>query len=149
LESVRRDWPSIAKRLQRGLLKRLFQDEELLPFVKEMIESVRSGEADGELVYTKRIRKGSLDRYTASSPPHVQAARKLEARQGRKGGGVIHYLITTEGPEPLMGFDPENMTIDRAHYVQKVLRPVAEAILSEVGSSFSEALGEPQQLDLI
>ncbi len=149
LESVRRDWPGIAKRLQEGMLERLFRDEELLPFVKNMIVDVRSGELDHELVYTKRIRKGSLDRYTASSPPHVQAARKFEERQGRRARSVIHYLITEDGPEPLEGFNHARMKIDRKHYVEKVLRPVAETILCEVGSSFSEALGEPQQLDLI
>ncbi len=39
--------------------------------------------------------------------------------------------------------------IDRKHYVERVLEPVADAILCEVGSSFAEALGEGQQLELI
>jgi len=75
LESVRRDWPAVARRLQRGMLERLFSDEEILPFVKELLTRLRAGELDAELVYAKRVRKGSLDRYTATTPPHVQAAR--------------------------------------------------------------------------
>ncbi|MBW2229144.1 MAG: DNA polymerase II [Deltaproteobacteria bacterium] len=149
LESIRRDWPAVARRLQEGMLTRLFHDQDLLPFTQQVIEGVLSGELDAELVYAKRIRKGSLDRYTASSPPHVQAARKLEERTGQAPRGVIRYVITPAGPEPIQHGEtlPEN--IDRRHYIERVLRPVGENILSEVGLSFSEALGEPQQLDLL
>ena len=77
LESVRRDWPAVAGRLQEGLLERVFTARELLPFVRDLVAEVRAGDRDAELVYVKRIRKGSVDNYKASSPPHVQAARKL------------------------------------------------------------------------
>ena len=149
LESVRRDWPRIARRLQEGMLTRLFRDEEILPFVREVIGAVRSGELDSELVYSKRIRKGSLDRYTASSPPHVQAARKLEEEHGGKPGPVIHYWVSQTGPEPLLGGEIPADRVDRKHYLERVLQPVADAILGEFGSSFAEALGEGQQLSLI
>jgi len=145
LESVRRDWPRIAHRLQEGMLERLFTDREVLPFVKELVEKLRSGELDGELVYVKRIRKGSLDRYTATTPPHIRAARKA----GRAVGPVIHYVITREGPEPVLPGSPLPAGIDRGHYLERVLRPVADAILSEIGQSFDQALGVPQQLELI
>jgi DNA polymerase elongation subunit (family B) len=39
--------------------------------------------------------------------------------------------------------------IDRRHYVERVLRPVADAILVEIGHSFDEATGQPQQLSLL
>ena len=149
LESVRRDWPRIARRLQEGMLTRLFRDEDILPFVREVIAALRSGELDAELVYTKRIRKGSLDRYTASSPPHVQAARKLEEQHGGKPGPVIHYWISQTGPEPLLGGSLPADQVDRKHYLDRVLQPVADAILEELGSSFAEALGEGQQLPLL
>ena len=149
LESVRRDWPRVAQRLQEGMLTRLFRDEEVLPFVRETIAAVRSGELDKELVYSKRIRKGSLDRYTESSPPHVKAARKLEERQGTKAGPVVHYWIGRSGPEPLLPGEIPPDEIDRKHYVERVLEPVADAILCEIDSSFAEALGEGQQLKLI
>ena len=38
--------------------------------------------------------------------------------------------------------------IDHAHYVERVLRPVADAILVPLGHSFDEALGQPRQLGL-
>jgi DNA polymerase-2 len=145
LESVRRDWPQIARRLQEGMLERLFTDREVLPFVERMVERMRAGELDDELVYVKRIRKGSLDRYTATTPPHIRAARKVAGAVGP----VIHYVITQNGPEPVLPGRPLPAGIDRRHYVEKVLRPVADGIFSETGQSFDEALGEPQQLTLL
>jgi DNA polymerase-2 len=145
LESVRRDWPQIAHRLQEGMLERLFTEREVLPFVKQLVEQMRAGELDDELVYVKRIRKGSLERYTATTPPHIRAARKVAGAVGP----VVHYVITREGPEPILPGRPLPAGIDRRHYVERVLRPVADGILSEIGQSFDEALGVPQQLKLL
>ena len=64
-------------------------------------------------------------------------------------GSVIRYVITTTGPEPMAPGDPLPDHIDRHHYLEKVLRPVAEAILSEIGLHFSDAIGEPRQLKLL
>ncbi|MFP8874486.1 MAG: DNA polymerase II, partial [Myxococcota bacterium] len=144
LESVRRDWPAITRRLQKGMLERLFRDEDVLPFVREIIEELQSGNLDEELVYVKRVRKSSLDHYTASTPPHIQAARKA----GGTLRGVIRYVITDTGPEPMLPGQPIPAGIDRRHYLEKVLRPVADAILPEIGHSFDEALGRPRQLSM-
>ena len=144
LESVRRDWPAVARRLQRGLLERAFTDAPVLPFVREVVDAVRRGELDGELVYAKRVRKGSLDRYTGAAPPHVQAARKAGAR----AGPLVRYVVTAGGPEPVFHGQPLPADIDRSHYVERVLRPIAEAILEPLGLHSEDALGEPRQLGL-
>ncbi len=145
LEAVRRDWPPIAGELQRGTLGRVFRDEDPLPFLTELVARVRSGACDDALVYVKRVRKGSLDRYTKATPPHVQAARKLAGPPGP----VIRYVITQSGPEPVQLGHPLPPGIDHGHYVEKVLRPVAEAILAPLELSFDAATGDPQQLRLI
>jgi len=145
LEAVRRDWPAVAARLQLGMLERLFRHAELAPFVRETLAQLRSGELDAECVYTKRVRKGALDRYTTTTPPHVQAARKA----GGRAGPVVHYLVTRTGPEPVLPGRPLPEGIDHSHYVEKVLRPVAEAILAPLGQSFDEAAGQPRQLSLL
>jgi len=144
LESVRRDWPRIAHRLQEGMLVRLFSDRPVAPFVSQIVEQLRAGNLDDELVYSKRIRKGSLDRYTTNAP-HIQAARKA----GRHAGRIIHYVLTATGPEPVLPGRPLPDAIDHVHYVEKVIRPVAVSILDELGLSFEEALGEPHQLSLL
>jgi DNA polymerase-2 len=145
LESVRRDWPAIARRLQRGMLERIFADRDPVPFVREVVASVRAGELDAELVTAKRLRKGAVDRYTATTPPHVQAARKAPGRVGP----VVRYVVTRAGPEPVLPGRALPAGIDREHYVDKVLRPVADAILRELGSDFDEVEGLPRQLTLV
>jgi len=145
LESVRRDWPAIAKRLQEGILRRAFEGSEVMPFVRELTEEIRSGARDPELIYVKRIRKGSLESYTSTTPPHIQAARKLKGGSGP----VIRYVVTQGGPEPVVPGHALPVRIDYRHYIERVVRPIADAILSELGCSFDEAVGNPTQLSLL
>lgn len=145
LESVRSDWPQIAGRLQRGLLSRVFREQDPVPFVAELARGVRAGLFDPELVIRKGLRKGSLDRYTKTTPQHIQAARKLPGTVGRD----IRYVVCLSGPEPVSFGQPLPGEIDREYYVERVLRPVAESILEPLGRSFDEALGRPVQLNLL
>ncbi len=145
LESVRRDWPAVAGRLQRGMLTRLFTDVEVAPYVRELVVQLLAGDLDDELVYVKRIRKGSVERYTATTPPHIQAARKA----GDQIGPVVRYVITHDGPEPVFPGRALPEKLDRHHTIDHVLRPIADAILSHLGSSFDEAADQPRQLPLL
>lgn len=144
LESVRRDWPAVARRLQEGVLEHVFGDRDPMPFVRDVVARVREGALDHELVYAKRVRKGSVERYTGAVPPHVQAARKA----GPAAGPVIRYVVTRSGPEPVLPGHPLPEGIDREHALERVLRPVADAILPEVGHSFDEALGRLRQMEM-
>jgi DNA polymerase-2 len=154
LEAVRRDWPAAAGRLQEGMLERAFAGERVAPFVRRFVEELLAGARDAELVYAKRVRKASLDRYTATTPPHVQAARKL-AERGVRVGPVVRYVVTASGPEPVLPGAPLPAAIDRRHCVDHVLAGVADAILIELGeegaASLDEILGRraPKQLDLL
>ena len=58
-------------------------------------------------------------------------------------------MITKSGPEPVEHGVPLPDDIDRAHYIEKILRPIADAILGEVDQTFGDALGEAKQLDLL
>jgi DNA polymerase-2 len=145
LEAVRRDWPELSRRLQRGLLERLFREEPVLPWLKELVAEVRSGALDEECVYTKRLRKGDHSRYVKGIPPHVQAARKA----GKDAGTVIRYVMTASGPEPVLRGRPFPRDIDRNHILEKLMRPIADAILPEIRTTFDEALGKPVQLQLL
>jgi DNA polymerase-2 len=145
LEAVRRDWPRVARRLQRGVLALVFTDRPVEPFVREIVERVRGGGLDEELVFRKAIRKGALEQYTATTPPHVQAARKAGAAAGRE----VRYVITKRGPEPVAPGAPLPEDIDREYYVEKVLRPVAQSILEPLELRFEEIAGLPSQLNLL
>ena len=145
LEAVRRDWPAVVRRLQIGMLERVFTDRPVQPFVKEVVGSLLDGELDRELVIRRRLRKGAVERYQSRIPPHVEAAR----RAGSAVTGEVRYVVTQTGPEPVLPGRTFPPNPDRMHYVEQVLRPVADAILCHLDSSFDEALGRPTQLNLL
>ena len=140
LEVVRRDWTGLAKGVQRELYRRLFTDERVDAYLADVVRRLRAGELDDELVYRKNLRK-SADDYTASTPPHVQAARKSTQPTGR----LISYVMTTAGPEPL---DNRKHPLDREHYVDKQVRPVAEPVLDALHLDFERVIGDARQADL-
>jgi DNA polymerase elongation subunit (family B) len=75
----------------------------------------------------------------------VEAARRAGPRVDR----IVSYVVTEGGPEPVFPGEPLPTKIDYGHYVAKVLRPVAESILSLTGESVEDALGEPRQFSLL
>ncbi len=140
MEVVRRDWTELAKIVQRELYERLFADRPVEQYLGSVVADVRAGRLDDHLVYRKALRKG-LDEYTAATPPHVAAARKMS----REPGFVISYVMTSDGAEPA---DERSMPIDHEHYVQKQIRPVAEPVLTLLGLDFDKIVGDDTQLDL-
>jgi len=76
----------------------------------------------------------------------VKAARMMGGRAGR----LIEYVMTTSGPEPS---NARHAPFDYDHYVEKQIRPVAEAVLGHLGLSFDAIAGTGEegagsQLDL-
>jgi DNA polymerase-2 len=140
MEVVRRDWTALAKQVQRELYRRLFANQPVDVYLAEIVQQVRSGALDAELVYRKNLRKAADD-YTASTPPHVVAARKSTQPQGR----LISYVVTTAGAEPL---DNQQHPLDRGHYVEKQVKPVAEPVLEMLGLDFERVIGDQRQAEL-
>jgi DNA polymerase-2 len=143
MEAVRRDWTDLSKAFQRGLFERLFlgtTPEAASAYIAEFVRDLRAGRHDAHLIYRKSLRKG-LDEYTATTPPHVRAARLL----GGGARGVIEYVMTTAGPEPAAA---RRSPLDYRHYVDRQLRPIAEQVLPHLGVSFDQALGEGRQMTL-
>jgi DNA polymerase-2 len=141
MEVVRRDWTALAKQVQRELYQRLFTDQSVDAYLAEVVRKVRNGDLDADLVYRKNLRKDT-DEYTATTPPHVVAARKSTQPPGR----LVSYVMTTAGAEPL---DNVRHPLDREHYVLKQVRPVAEPVLETLGLNFERVIGDSRQLDLL
>ena len=139
MEVVRRDWTALAKQVQRELYRRLFTDQAVDAYLSDLVRKVRSGALDDALVYRKNLRKGAAE-YTATTPPHVVAARKSQVP-----GRMVSYIMTTAGPEPL---DNRQNPIDREHYVVKQVKPVAEPVLETLGLDFEQVIGDSRQIDL-
>jgi DNA polymerase-2 len=140
MEAVRGDWTELAKQVQRELYERLFSDRPVLDYLRGVIAELRDGRFDERLVYRKSLRKAP-EAYTATTPPHVAAARKI-AGQTR---GRVAYVITTRGPEPALD---RASPIDYEHYVERQLRAVAEPVLTLLGQDFDDASGARKQLML-
>ncbi len=140
MEVVRRDWTALAKQVQRELYQRLFADQAVDVYLADVVRRVRQGDLDEALVYRKYLRKDVED-YTATTPPHVVAARKSSQPVGR----LVSYVITTAGPEPM---DNIQHPVDREHYVQKQVKPVAEPVLETLGLDFERVIGDSRQIDL-
>ncbi len=140
MEVVRRDWTELAKVAQRELYARLFADDDVEDYLRGLVARVRAGEFDDALVYRKGLRK-ALASYTDSTPPHVAAARKLAGDPGR----LISYVMTTAGPEPV---GDVRHPLDREHYIERQVRPVAEPVLALRLTSFDRVQGQPRQGDL-
>lgn len=146
LESVRSDWTPLARRVQRELYRLIFSDSPYAAYLKQIVRLLKAGELNDELVYRKRLRR-PLDEYSKNRPPHVQAAQKAQDRFAKEGknrpfsaGMYIEYLITVNGPEPLLF---ASSPIDYQHYLDRQLTPVADSILMFLDDSF-EALYAPQ-----
>ena len=58
---------------------------------------------------------------------------------------LVSYVISTAGPEPT---DNIRHPLDREHYVQKQVRPVAEPVLQALGLDFDQVIGDERQFDL-
>ncbi len=141
MEVVRRDWTDLAKRVQRELYHRLFAGASVDDYLADIVKQVRNGELDDALIYRKNLRKDTDD-YTATTPPHVAAARKSTQPLGR----LISYVMTTAGPEPL---DNVLHPLDREHYIEKQVKSVAEPVLATLGLDFERVIGDSRQLDLL
>ncbi len=140
MEVVRRDWTELAKQVQRELYQRLFTGQRVDSYLSDVVRQVRAGTRDDELVYRKNLRKSAED-YTATTPPHVVAARKSTQPPER----LIRYVMTTGGAEPL---DNVQHPLDREHYIDKQVRPVAEPVLLTLGLDFEQVIGDSRQIDM-
>jgi DNA polymerase-2 len=109
-------------------------------YLADIVSKVRRGDLDEALVYRKNLRKDAED-YTATTPPHVVAARKSKLPVGR----LVSYVMTSAGPEPL---DNIQHPIDREHYVLKQVKPVAEPVLETLGLAFDRVIGDGRQMDM-
>ncbi|PFG45774.1 DNA polymerase-2 [Vibrio sp. ES.051] len=146
LESARTDWTSLAQKFQNTLYNMVFHGEDPSNYVREIVEKTNHGEFDEQLVYQKRLRR-KLHEYQKNIPPQVRAARladEINTKLGRplqyQNRGKIEYIITINGPEP---YEYLNSPIDYQHYIDKQLKPVADAILPFIGTNF-DRLSAPQ-----
>ncbi|WON77660.1 DNA polymerase II [Serratia sp. UGAL515B_01] len=140
LETVRSDWTPLAQIFQQQLYQRIFKQQPYQDLVRDYVTKTLNGEFDDQLVYRKRLRR-KLGEYQRNVPPHVRAARIADdynRQQGRplqyQNGGWISYVMTISGPEPL---ETRQSVIDYDHYLERQLKPIADAILPFLHDDFA------------
>ncbi|MFT5218626.1 MAG: DNA polymerase-2 [Planctomycetota bacterium] len=138
LETVRTDWTELARQFQQTLYRLIFDGEEYQQYIKEIVNQLNNGDWDEMLVYRKRLRK-KLSEYEKNIPPHAQAAIKAEQQFKQRGEpsryrnkSWIEYVITSVGAETR---ECQTGRLDYEHYLEKQLTPIADTILTAVGSS--------------
>ena len=141
LETVRSDWTPLAKSLQTTLYAMVFRDEDVSRYLRQFVYDTRAGLYDDQLNYRKRLRK-PLKHYVKNVPPQVKAARRADEINGAHGKplryqnkGFISYIITINGPEAV---EHQTSAVDYEHYIEKQIRPIAEAILPFIDVSYDE-----------
>ncbi len=146
LESVRTDWTPLSQEFQKTLYDMVFKNDNPENFIREYVNKTLEGLFDHKLVYQKRLRR-RLSEYKKNIPPQVRAARLADDKNAALGRplqyqskGLISYIITLNGPEPKEYLESP---IDYQHYIDKQLKPVADAILPFIGLDF-ESLNAPQ-----
>lgn len=132
LEAVRSDWTELARSFQRELLYAVFRGQDVESVVRRYVALVRSGDARSQLVYRKRLRQ-PISAYRRNIPPHVKAARQLD-----RPGSEVRYYMTTAGPQPV---EKHTAPLDYNHYVERQLKPVADAVLPFVSMDFDAVAG--------
>ncbi len=144
MDAARSDLPELARRFQTELLRLAFADRaepDLRAYCRDIALRLHRGELDAELVYTRSLRRPA-EEYESETPP-VRAARRLgwTTRRGR-----VSYVMTTAGAEPVEA--ASHLQIDHAHYLEKVLYPIATSIAEARGADARRWLGEGAQLEL-
>jgi len=149
LENVRTDWTELAKEFQAQLFEHVFADRDPTELVKSVVKHTRAGQCDAKLVYRKQLRR-KLNMYVKNVPPHVRAARFADQKNSQLGKslmyqnkGWISYVMTTSGPEPI---EYHASQLDYDHYIEKQIKPIADAVLPFIGHDFDAITSDQIEL---
>jgi DNA polymerase-2 len=139
LENIRTDWTELAKEFQAELFEYVFHDRDPSDLVKKVVQDILAGKCDAKMVYRKQLRR-KLELYVKNVPPHVRAARFADQKNHELGKsllyqnkGWISYVMTTSGPEPI---EYHTSQLDYDQYIEKQIKPIADAVLPFVGLNF-------------
>ena len=143
MEAVRSDWTPLARRFQTELLDLLFRAvsaSEVSAWKNNLLDRLRQGELDAELIYRKILRRPAQD-YHDKASPQVRAARLLGWTNQR---GSVEYWMTSQGPRPvaLPGEPP-----DYDHYREHQLRPLWDSLLEAAGLDAGPPWGKQLELE--
>ncbi|MEK6947922.1 MAG: DNA polymerase II, partial [Nanoarchaeota archaeon] len=124
LEFIRADWTELAKKFQYELFDKIFHDKEVVDYVKNFLKDLKKGKYDELLIYKKTMRK-EMEDYSVDTPTK-KVVDKLLLKGIKLDSNIISYIMTEDGPEHIEHLKHK---IDYDHYIDKQIRPIADAIL--------------------
>ncbi len=144
LETVRSDWTQISKVFQQELFRLIFNDLPVDEYICTIVNEIKGGEYDSQLIYMKKIRR-KLDDYV-NTPPHIKAcliANKALIDLGNKPkykkGSKIEYVMTLSGVMPI---ELSKGNLDYEHYIDKQIKPIADDVLPFIRKSFETIISK-------
>ncbi len=140
LETVRRDWCSLAKEVQRKVLEIVLKDKNVVGavnYVRKVIENLKNRRVKlKDLVIYEQLTK-MPEEYKQISP-HVIAAKKMRERGRSIGPGMIVMYVIAKGSgsisqraEPIEFASIEDVDID--YYINNQIIPAALRVLQVLG----------------
>ena len=135
MEAVRSDWTELAKEVQRELYARLFADQPVEDYLRERRRAscAPAGSTTGSS--TARRCASAPEAYTATTPPHVAAARKLGRRDARPHRLRDHDRRARSRPSAAQARSTTSTTSTSR------CGAVAEPVLTLLGLDLEEVLG--------
>lgn len=143
LEAVRTDWTPLAKEFQVNLYNLVFNDMPVEDWIKQFVADVRAGKKDNLLVFTRRVKKNPED-YHSGLPPSAQAVAQLQTVYPGRHYSRVEYVITLNGVEAK---ELQQSRIDYNFYIERQIKPIADAILNFLGIEFDNLIS--QQINLL
>jgi DNA polymerase I/DNA polymerase-2 len=149
LEKVRRDWSNVAKDTQERVLKLVLDKKDVkgsVKYVKDVIKKLKERKIPlKDLIIIEQLTK-PLTEYKAIGP-HVVAARKIKERGRSIGEGMPIMFVITKGKgsisERAEPFEDVNIKdIDNEYYITHQIVPAALRVLTVLGVTEEELLGE-------
>ncbi len=127
-ESKRSDWSAVAKRVQQIIAKmKLYREEDkAYEFFSNLSIDLFLGKLDNDLILSKTVTK-EISKYI-HKPPHVRAYIELLNQGITLEGGKVLYVITMDGPKPLVEGKFPDIPLDYAWYWNKQIVPIAERL---------------------
>ncbi len=149
LEKVRRDWSNIAKETQEKVLRMVLEKKDIegaIKYVQLVIKKLKKREIPlRDLTIHEQLTK-PLSEYKAIGP-HVVAARKIKERGRPIGEGMVIMFVITKGKgsiseraEPIEDISVKD--IDEEYYIKHQIIPAALRILTVLGVSEEQLIGE-------
>ena len=140
LETVRKDWCSLAKELQRKVLEFVLEKEDTkraVKYTKEIISKIKSRNVLlKDLVIYEQLTK-PIEEYKSLSP-HLVCAKKMKERGAEvKPGTIIMFVISKKGErisDRAIPYEWASISdIDIEYYIHHQIIPAALRILSVFG----------------